>query len=347
MSNITIGIDLAKHIFHIAIMQNGAKTIYHKFKRNDVLNFFESLQHKDTVKIGLEACGGCHYWARNLEEMGFCVKMLKPSDVKPYAKSKQKNDKNDALAIAKATLDTELKAVTIKSTHAQDIMLLHKIRDNAIQNRVEKCNRFIAFLHEFGFVPTRNSKSISYLKQYLNDAFENKYISENAKNILENELLEIENLLDKEKVYDKKIALENKNCPKAKRFETILGVGNINASTLSVSPMESYPTAKDFAASLGLVPKQNSTGGKTVLGRITKTGDRYVRKMLVQGARSILMKAVMLQKKAETIREPLIEFAMKLLEKKSFNTVAIAVANKLARIAWSMNKHDRDYGKYA
>jgi transposase len=178
-------------------MQNNEKTIYHKLKRNEVLNFFENLQHKDTIKIGLEACGGCHYWARNLEKMGFHVKMLKPSDVKPYAKSKQKNDKNDALAIAKATLDTELKAVAIKSTHAQDIMLLHKIREATIQSRVEKGNRFIAFLHEFGYVPTRKSKSISYLKQYLSDAFENKYISENAKNNLENELLEIENLLDK------------------------------------------------------------------------------------------------------------------------------------------------------
>lgn len=347
MHNITIGIDLAKHIFHIAIMQTGAKTIYHKFKRCEVLSFFETLQHKDTIKIGLEACGGCHYWARNLEEIGFCVKMLKPSDVKPYAKARQKNDKNDALAIAKATLDTELKAVSIKNITAQDTMLLHKIRDNTIQNRVEKCNRFIALLHEFGFVPTRKSKSISYLKQYLSDAFENKYISKNTKNILENELLEIENLLAKEKAYDKKIADTNKNCPKAKRFETILGVGNINASTLSVSPMESYPTAKDFAASLGLVPKQNSTGGKMVLGRITKTGDRYIRKMLVQGARSILMRAVILKKKSEEITEPLIEFAMKLLEKKSFNMVAVAVANKMARIAWSMNRHDRDYGEYA
>jgi transposase len=156
MKNITIGIDLAKHIFHIAIMQTGAKTIYHKLKRNDVLSFFENFLLKDTIKVGLEACGGCHYWARNLEEMGFCVKVLKPSDVKPYAKARQKNDKNDALAIAKATLDTELKAVTIKSITAQNTMLLHKIRDNTIQNRVEKCNRFIALLHEFGFVPTRN-----------------------------------------------------------------------------------------------------------------------------------------------------------------------------------------------
>jgi transposase len=164
---------------------------------------------------------------------------------------------------------------------------------------------------------------------------------------LENELLEIENLLAKEKVYDKKIASENKNCPKAKRFETILGVGNINASSLSVSPMENYPTAKDFSASLGLVPKQNSTGGNIVLGKITKTGDRYVRKMLVQGARSILMRAVMVQRKAEMIREPLIEFAIKLLERKSFNTVAIAVANKMARIAWSMNRNGRNYGEYA
>jgi transposase len=126
-----------------------------------------------------------------------------------------------------------------------------------------------------------------------------------------------------------------------------LGVGNINASSLSVTAMESYPTAKDYAASLGLVPKQNSTGGQTVLGRITKTGDRYVRKMLVQGARSILMKAVILKKKAEAIKDPLIEFAMKLLEKKSFNKVAIAVANKMARIAWSMNRHGRNYGEYA
>jgi len=167
MGNITIGIDLAKRIFHIAIMKTGEKTTYHTLKRADVLSFFESLQNKNTIKIGLEACGGCHFWARNLEEMGFCVKMLKPSDVKPYAKAKQKNDKNDALAIAKATLDTELKSVSIKNIQAQDTMLLHKIRDNTIQNRIEKCNRFIALLHEFGYVPTRNSKSISYLKQYI------------------------------------------------------------------------------------------------------------------------------------------------------------------------------------
>jgi transposase len=328
-------------------MQNGEKTVYRKLKRLEVLSFFENLKDKETIKIGLEACGGCHYWARNLEEMGFCVKMLKPTDVKPYAKSKQKNDKNDALAIAKATLDTELKAVAIKSIKAQEIMILHKIRENTIQSRIEKCNRFIAFLHEFGYVPTRNSKSISYLKQYLEDAFDNKYITENIKNDLKNELLEIENLLTKEKDCDKKIADENKNCPKAKRFGTIMGIGNINASTLGVTAMESYPTGRDFAASLGLVPKQNSTGGNVILGSITKTGDRYVRKMLVQGARTILIKALILQKKAEKTTEPVIEFAIKLLEKKSFNTAAVAVANKLARIAWSMNNKGRNYGEYA
>lgn len=347
MNNITIGIDLAKRIFHIAIMQTGEKTIYHKLKRDEVLNFFARLQHKDSIKIGLEACGGCHFWARNLEEMGFCVRMLKPCDVKAYAKSKQKNDKNDALAIAKATLDTELKSVAIKTMHAQNIMLLHKIREATIQSRVEKCNRFIAILHEFGYVPVGYSKSIECFKKYLNDALEGKYLGEGTKNILEQELQDIENLLNKEKEYSKKIILENKNCPKAKRFETILGVGGMNASTLSVAPMETYETARDFAASLGLVPKQNSTGGKTVLGRITKTGDRYMRKMLVQGARSVVIQATILAKKAEKITDSLILFTLKLLETKGFNTVAIAVANKMARIAWSVNKTGRDYGEYA
>jgi transposase len=349
MSNITVGIDLAKRIFHVALMKEGEKTRYVKLKRKEVLPYF--LQMEDTAKsralIGLEACGGCHFWARSLQEMGFRVRMLKPIDVKAYAKSKQKNDQNDALAIAKATLDKELKAVHVKTQEQQEVFLLHKLREAVIAQRVEKANRFIAFLHEFGYVPSRNSKDKEYLSLYLKEAREEGFLSETTFTLLEKDLACLKELYLQEAEFDKQIIQSNKTNEKAQKFTTVKGIGMINASILSVLPMETYETDRDFAASLGLVPKQNSTGGRTILGNISKRGDSYVRKSLIQGARTIVIQASRALKEGMLeAKDKLILFAKKLLRTKSFNKVAVAVANKMARIVWAMNKNGCVYNAY-
>lgn len=283
--------------------------------------------------FAFEACGGCHYVAQKLEEEGHQVIVLKPKDVKPYASSKQKNDINDAIAICKAACDPELMHVRPKTKHQQEVAYLHKSRQNVLQQRIQRSNSIMTSLQEFGFIvscgKTRFAKTC---KDFVQDARERNFIRDTVYDQMMLDCVEIEHLLAREKDLDKAILQMNKHSPEAKLLETISGIGPINASILSNKPMESYSNARDFAASLGLVPKQNTTGGTIRLGSITKQGDRYARTMLIQAGRVILMRT----SKPNVPQEPLYQFAQRLKEKgKTFNVACVAIANKLARIAYA------------
>jgi transposase len=328
-----IGIDLAKKKLHIAALD-----------ANNKVAMTTAIDHKDFIEkvcmlfaekqtFAFEACSGSHYMGRLLEEMGHNVIALKTKDVKAYAKSRQKNDKNDAIAICKAALDPDLKRVELKSEMEQRVFYLHKSRSNAIQQRVQRTNSIISSLHEFGF--TVKCKKAEFAKKCEEEVLEAYRIGHIEDMVLEEMLkdcAEVAHLLEREKQLDKLIIGLNKDSESAQLLLTIPGIGPINASVLSNKPMRAYDTAKDFAASLGLVPKQNTTGGNVKLGSISKQGDRYARTMLIQAGRSVLMRSY----KVNPPKSDLFAFIERLKKKgKHFNEICVAVANKLARIAYA------------
>jgi len=333
MKNYTIiGIDLAKTKFHIAALNEQNKVVLKQaISRNDFIEKLDLLFMPNQT-FAFEACGGAHNIGQILTEAGHKVIALKTKDVKAYAKTRQKNDINDAIAICKAASDPDLKHVKLKDKEEQTISYLHKTRQNVIQQRIQRSNSIMTSLQEFGFI-VKCGKAIfaKECEDYVSQAYEENFINAEVQNEMLKDCNEIALLLIREKELTKLITSKNKESQKAQLLETIPGIGPINASILGNKPMELYETAKDFAASLGLVPKQNTTGGQIQLGRITKQGDRYARTMLIQAGRSVVMRSF----KASPPQDALYDLVARLKKKgKKFNIICVAVANKLARIAY-------------
>lgn len=336
-----IGIDLAKTKFHIAALDEENKVAMKKaISRDSFLDKMGSMFAPNQL-FAFEACGGCHNIAQHLIKAGHRVIALKPKDVKPYAKSRQKNDTNDAIGICKAALDPDLKHVHIKTKTEQTVAYLHKSRQNAIQQRIQRSNSIMTSLQEFGFiVKCGKAKFAKECADYVLLAYESGAIEYDVYKEMLKDCEEISNLLSRETSLNKAIIARNKESEKAMNLQTIPGIGPINASILSNKDMDSYEDGRDFAASLGLVPKQNTTGGQIKLGSITKQGDRYARTMLIQAARSLVMRAL----KGNVPDNALYNFIARLKAKgKKFNIVCVAVANKLARIAHACGTRNVDY----
>jgi transposase len=336
-----IGIDLAKTTFHIAALDKEHKvTLKKSITRQDFINTLHT-QFAPHQTFAFEACAGAHSIGQILQETGHTVIALKPKDVKPYAKSRQKNDINDAIAICRAALDPTLKRVSLKTKEEQIISHLHKSRANIICQRIQRSNSIMNSLQEFGFVVScGKSKFAKECKEYVLKAYEEEAIDETVYTDLMQDCDEICHLLERERSLDKLITEKNKQSPKAQILLTIPGIGPINASILSHKPMASYEDSKDFAASLGLVPRQHTTGGKVSLGGISKQGDRYARTMLIQAGRSVVMRSC----KANPPKDALYSFINRLKEKgKTFNVICVAVANKLARIAHACVMQNKEY----
>jgi len=337
---IIAGIDLAKNIMHFSLLNQEGKVFKKiKAKREEFLITVSGLP-KNTL-IAMEACGSSNFWAQEISQLGYKVKLIKTKDAKAYAKSKQKNDFNDALAVAKAARDPELKEVKAKTKDEQYINLIHKTRQNTIRDRIQKTNSLMSLLLEFGYA-TKLSKG-RFCKQCDDEievAYHEKYISQESHDLLKVDCQEIAVLCKKEKDLDQLIVKSNKQNKAAIRLQKVIGIGPINASSLSNSSIESYPSPRDFAASLGLVPKQNTSGDKIVLGSITKQGDRYRRTMLIQAGRSVVMRAY----KANCPDDRLINWAKRKIEEgKPFNVICVGVANKLARIAYVIVNQEQEY----
>ena len=328
-----IGIDLAKTKWHIAAMNGeGRATLKRPISRYDFFDQLSSL-FPSPQTFAMEACGGCHDVGRKLQNLGHQVILLRTQDVKPYAKSRQKNDLNDALAICKASLDPELKRVHIKTQEEQVVSFLHKTRQNVISQRIQRSNALISSLHEFGYIVScGKAKFAKECEHHIHDALQSGDITQDVAEEMLKEKKEIDQLFQREKELDARIVQFNKSSDKAKRLLTIPGIGPINASILSNKPIETYATPRDFAASLGLVPKQHTTGGQIHLGRITKQGDRYARTMLIQAGRTLVMRTF----KANVPEDSLYQFIERLKKRgKGYNVICVAVANKLARMAYA------------
>lgn len=326
--NITrIGIDLAKQVFQLHGVDRFEKVVLRKqLRRAQMHDFFKNLP---PCLIGMEACGSSHYWARELRKYGHQVKLIAAQFVKPYVKS-GKNDANDAEAICEAVGRPSMRFVSIKEVDQQVVQAEHRIRSRLIRARTALCNEIRGLLGEFGIVI---ALGVSQVRQALPMLLENFDGKLNARFLqllreLAEELREVD---DRVKAHDQRIAAAVKSDERIQRLMAIEGFGPISASALvaAVGDATQFSSGRDMAAWLGLVPRQNSSGGKERLGHISKRGDTYLRTLLIHGARAALNTCTnKLDRRSR--------WAQGLMLRRNRNIATVALANKNARIAWSI-----------
>jgi transposase len=329
----TIGLDLAKAVFQVHGADERGKVVLKKqLKRAQVPTFFANLT---PCKIGMEACGSAHYWARKLMAMGHHVVLIPPQYVKPFVK-RNKNDAADAEAICEAVTRPNMPSVPIKSVEQQAILSLHRARQGFVKARTAQANQIRGLLAEYGFIIPQG---IGHIAKRVPDILEDG----------ENELpgsfrLLIQRLVDHLKELDRQVGeleLEiqrwHKNSPLSQKLAKIPGIGPITATAMiaTVGDARQFENGRQLAAWLGIVPKQHSTGGKARLLGISKRGDRYLRTLLIHGARAVVRIA---ERKAEAET-----WIKRLLERRHKNIAAVALANKNARTIWALLAHDREY----
>jgi len=330
----TIGLDLAKNVFHVVCCNARGKVVGKKMlKRSQVLTYFVNLP---SCLVGMEACASAHYWARKLDGLGHQVKLIPPQYVKAYVRG-NKNDYNDALAIAEAVIRPEMRFVAVKTTDQQDLQALLRLRNGCMKERTALCNRVRGLLAEYGLILP---KGVNVLRRHLPVFLED---AENGLNELFRRLLaegyqQLQDLDRHIDSYTQELERQAQQHDECRRLQTIPGYGPIVASAFhsAIGNGEAYRRGRDVSASLGLVPRQHSSGGKDVLLGISKRGDRYLRSLLVHGARSVVIQA---GKKDDRLSR----WINKIRAKRGFNRAVVALANKMARIGWAVLAHKTVY----
>lgn len=329
----TVGLDIAKHVFQVHAVDAAGKVVLNRaLKRRELLAFFEALP---PCLVGLEACGTSHHWGRELIRLGHDVRLMPPAYVKPYVR-RQKNDAADAMAICEAVTRPSMRFVKVRSIANQAVLMRHKVREMLVMQRTQLLNGLRGHLAEVGLVAAQGLTNARLLAQIVTDGHE----------LLPDEVrLAILPLTEQLAHLDRAIAEADdaikalaKADPTAKRLMTIPGVGPVTASaiTASVQDPEAFSGPREFAAFLGLTPRQTSSGGKERLGRISKMGNGYLRKLLVVGAHAVLHHRARHD-------DPLRTWAKKLIAAKPFKLVAVALANKLARMVFALMKSGQSY----
>jgi transposase len=329
----TVGLDLAKRVFQVhGADVKGRPVLQKKLRREDVLSFFARLP---PCLVGMEACASSHYWAREIRDLGHDVRMIPPSYVKPYV-ARQKNDAADAAAICEAATRPTVRSTPIKSPAQQAARVVHRTHELLSRQRVSLINAIRSHMAEFGVIAPAGPQHVGPLIARISDpATPLPDMVRAALNILADQLVTLTRQIN---------ALEaqmQKHCrkePEAARLLTIPGVGPITASAIlaGVPDINGFRSGRDFAAWLGLVPRQNSSGGKERLGRITKMGDRTIRRLLVVGAMSTIRWSRGKKNFAES-------WLGRIIARKPIKLAAIALANKMARIIWAVMTRGEEY----
>lgn len=329
-----IGLDLAKYIFEVHAVDHDEKVVLRKTLRRDaVAQFFAELE---PCVVGMEACCGSHYWARVLTDLGHEVRLISPQFVKPYVKS-NKNDRNDAEAICEAVGRPSMRFVPPKSPEQLEIQAVHRIRQRVVANRTRLVNQVRGLLGEHGIVVPRDinriRRALSEIADGQSGGFGELFV-DMLRDIRE-ELIELDARLAGYNQRIKSLFRYNEMC---QRIGQIEGIGPITATALvaAVGDKSCFKNGRQFAAWLGLVPKQHSSGGKARLFGISKRGDRYLRTMLIHGARAVLGRSA---GKTDTRSQ----WINRMRERRHPNVVAVALANKNARIVWSLLSTDQEY----
>jgi transposase len=329
---ITIGLDIAKHVFQVhGVDEVGTVVIRRKLRRADVLQFFEGL---GPCLVGIEACATAHHWARSIMAAGHRVKLMPPTYVKPYVK-RQKNDATDAEAICEAVTRPTMRFVPVKGEEQQGILILHRTRELLIRQRTMLINALRGHLAEFGIVMAQGRAGVSTLVTLVEDD-EHELIPAIAREALLAVADQLRDAHERVAAIERKIVSWHRSNEQSRQLETIPGIGPITASAIAATITDAslFRSGRELAAWIGLVPRQNSSGGKERLGHISKKGDPYIRRLLVIGAHAVLRFAR--NGKATTTK-----WAAALLARKPYKLAAVALANKMARIVWAlMTKHE-------
>lgn len=323
----TIGLDISKHVFHVhAVDAQGQVTGRQRLRRGEIVSFFSSLS---PCLVGIEACATAHYWAREIQRFGHYVRLIPPAYVKPYVRRGAKNDAADAAAICEAVTHPDMRFVPIKSAENQGFLMLHRARGLLVRQRTMTACAVRARFAEFGVIVGQGRQRVDALVDLLDD--EGLALPANARMALGVLVSQLQDLDQKIGAIEHELAQIQRENPMAKLLSSIPGIGSITSTALAATVPDPtiFRSGREFAAWLGLTPKQNSTGGKDRLGRITKQGDSYLRHLLVIGARNVVRDP----KARSSVGGGWIEA---LLERRRPMIVAVAVANKLARIVWAM-----------
>ena len=331
-----VGVDIAKTVFHVhGVDRHGHTRWQAKLKR---CQWLDALCERVEVgsEVGMEACAGAHHWARELQRRGYRVKLIAAQFVKPYVKS-NKNDRVDAEAICEAMSRPSMRFVTPKSVEQQDIQAGHRVRSELVSQRTAKANQIRGLVGEYGIVAPRGIGQLRRaLPCWLEEA-ENE-LSDSFRGLLAELWEDLLRLDERVNELDRRIARIVNDDPVAQRLLALRGVGPLIASALvgALGDGRAFNNGREFAASLGLTPRQNSTGGRERLLGISKRGDPYLRKLLVHGARAVLHHA-------KTKDDALSQWVNRLLARKHANVATVALANKTARVAWAMVRNGVEY----
>lgn len=323
---VTIGLDIAKSVFQVhGVNSNGDAVLRRQLKRARMLPFFAKLP---PCLIGIEACNNSHYWARELSALGHDVKLMPAQYVKPYVK-RQKNDAADAEAICEAVTRPTMRFVAVKSPEQQSLMMLHRVRLMLNRQRTQISNAIRAHMSEFGVVAPVGRLGVERLLEIVEDEDDDR-IPVDARLCLKMLMAQLAVVKQQVLENDRRVLASARRTELGRRLMEIPGVGPLLASAFvaSVADPTVFKTGRDLAAWIGLVPKQNSSGGKDKLGSITRAGNRYLRQMLVVGAMAVIRYA----ERHGTKRPWLVE----LLARRPPKVAAVALANKNARIIWAM-----------
>ena len=330
------GVDIAKSVFHVhAVDRRDQPKWKAKLKRAEWLDAL-CRRLAPGAEIGMEACASAHHWGRKLQERGFRVKLIGAQFVKPYVKS-NKNDRVDAEAICEAMSRPGMRFVAVKSVAQQDTQAAHRVREELVGQRTAKANQIRGLVGEYGIIAP---KGIQQLRRALPDWLEDaeNALTDNFRVLLADLADDLRYLDERIATLDERIAQGVKDDPVARRLLALRGVGPLTASALAgaLGDGTSFTKGRDFAVSLGLTPRQHSTGGKDRLLGISKRGDAYLRKLLVHGARAVL-------RHAGDRDDGLSQWLKALTARKHVNVVTVALANKTARVAWAIVHNDTAY----
>ena len=323
----TIGLDIAKSVFQVhGIDAEGKVIVRRQLKRRYVLAFFQRLP---PCLVGIEACASSHHWSRELQALGHTVRLMPPAYVKPYVK-RQKNDAADAEAICEAVTRPNMRFVATKTPEQQSCLMLHRTRHLFIRQQTAVINAIRAHLAEFGVVAPVGRNGVEELLKVVTDGSDER-VPEIARACVAALGAQLRALKVQILQFDRRIMAWHRSNEASKRLDAIPGVGPVLATALvaSVADPRAFRSGRDFSAWIGLVPKQHSSGGKDKLGSISKRGDRYLRSLFTAGALAVIRYA----KIHGTTHRP---WLTALLARRPTKVAAIALANKIARMAWAM-----------
>ena len=326
MSITMIGLDTAKSVFQVhGVNETGNVEIRRKLRRSELIPFFEK---QEACIVVMEACGAAHHWARVLSSLGHEVKLIAPEAVRPFVKKGKKNDPADAAALCEAASRPDMKFVPVKTIEQQGILALYSARSLLVKQQTMLVNAMRGLATEFGLTVPQGIGRLAELF-LLVDA--DKAFPEKARQVFTALFEHCPALAASISAFEAEIVAHARHDETARRLATIPGVGPITASLIAatVADIGLFKSARHFAAWLGLVPRQYSTGGKTRLGRITKTGNRDIRRLLVLGATSMVYRAPQWNGVVGA-------WTRGVLERRPVRLVTVALANKMARIAWAL-----------